>query len=108
MQVKDIMTGAPEESVKDCCKTMEGHQVRQVPVVDELGSCCGMVAQADVGPPSLDPGRRRSCQASLATDRRTITIRMLLKRRSADRDSRLRRSRDGRHGTALRCSRSSF
>ena len=48
MQVKDIMTGAPEESVEDCCKTMEGHQVRQVPVVDELGSCCGMVAQADV------------------------------------------------------------
>lgn len=27
---------------------MEEHQVRRVPVVDERGGCCGMVAQADI------------------------------------------------------------
>lgn len=27
---------------------MEENQVRRVPVVDEKGGCCGMVAQADV------------------------------------------------------------
>ncbi len=43
-----VVTVASEASVGDCCKTMEDHQVRRVPVVDEQGSCCGMVAQADV------------------------------------------------------------
>jgi CBS-domain-containing membrane protein len=27
---------------------MEEHQVRRVPVVDEQGCCCGIVAQADI------------------------------------------------------------
>jgi len=43
-----VVTVTPETSVEDCCRTMEEHQVRRVPVVDEDGGCCGMVAQADV------------------------------------------------------------
>lgn len=43
-----VVTVTPETSVEDCCKSMESNQVRRVPVVDEHGSCCGMVAQADV------------------------------------------------------------
>lgn len=27
---------------------MEEHQIRRVPVVDEAGSCCGIVSQADI------------------------------------------------------------
>lgn len=42
------VTVTPEISVEDCCKVMEEHKVRRVPVVDENGSCCGIVAQADI------------------------------------------------------------
>lgn len=42
------VTVTPDTSVEDCCRTMEQNQVRRVPVVDEQGGCCGMVAQADV------------------------------------------------------------
>lgn len=43
-----VVTVTPEDSVDDCCRTMEDHQVRRVAVVDKNGSCCDMVAQADV------------------------------------------------------------
>jgi len=43
--VATVPSGA---SVADCCKVMEENQVRRVPVVDESGNCCGMVAQADL------------------------------------------------------------
>jgi CBS-domain-containing membrane protein len=41
-------TVTPEMSVEDCCQVMEANQVRRVPVVDESGACCGIVAQADI------------------------------------------------------------
>lgn len=34
--------------LEDCCRIMEEHQIRRIPVVDDAGQCCGMVAQADV------------------------------------------------------------
>ena len=43
-----VITVKPDTDVKDCCDTMEKHQIRRVPVVDESGSCCGMVSQADI------------------------------------------------------------
>ncbi|MCE7981794.1 MAG: CBS domain-containing protein [Caldilinea sp. CFX5] len=43
-----VATVTPETSVDDCCRTMEENQVRRVPVVNERGGCCGMVAQADI------------------------------------------------------------
>jgi CBS domain-containing protein len=42
------ITVTPEMSVEDCCQVMEANQVRRVPVVDESGACCGIVAQADI------------------------------------------------------------
>ena len=42
------ITVTPEMSVEDCCHVMEENQVRRVPVVDESGACCGIVAQADI------------------------------------------------------------
>ena len=52
-EVRDVMsrpvvTATPETSVEDCCAMMEQHQIRRVPVVDQRGGCCGMVAQADI------------------------------------------------------------
>ena len=43
-----VITVGPDTNVNDCCDTMEEHQIRRVPVVDESGTCCGMVSQADI------------------------------------------------------------
>lgn len=49
----DCMT-SPVISVNDsadideCCRLMEENQLRRLLVVDENGSCCGIVAQADI------------------------------------------------------------
>ena len=43
-----VVTATPNMSVADCARLMEDHQVRRIPVVDEHGACCGIVAQADL------------------------------------------------------------
>lgn len=43
-----VVTVNPDTSVEDCCATLEENQIRRAPVVDESGSCCGIVAQADI------------------------------------------------------------
>jgi CBS domain-containing protein len=43
-----VATVTPETSLEDCKRLMEEHQVRRVPVVDNKGVCCGIVAQADL------------------------------------------------------------
>lgn len=53
MTAGDCMSGpsitvTPETSLEDCCQVMEKNQIRRVPVVDERGACCGIVAQADI------------------------------------------------------------
>jgi CBS domain-containing protein len=53
MKAGDVMsspvaTATMDESIEDCCVTMEEKQVRRVPVVDSSGGCCGIVSQADV------------------------------------------------------------
>lgn len=42
------VTVRPEDSIEDCCQLMDDKQIRRVPVVDESGECCGIVAQADI------------------------------------------------------------
>jgi len=43
-----VVTVKMDMTVDDCCHTMEEHQIRRVPVVDDSGCCCGMVSQADI------------------------------------------------------------
>ena len=43
-----IVTVRPDMSIEECCRIMEDKQIRRVPVVDQRGSCCGIVALADV------------------------------------------------------------
>jgi len=43
-----VVTATPEMSIADCAHLMETHQVRRLPVVDERGVCCGIIAQADL------------------------------------------------------------
>jgi CBS domain-containing protein len=42
------VTVTPDTSLVDCCGLMETHQIRRVPVVDDNGKLCGIVALADV------------------------------------------------------------
>lgn len=51
--VADAMTDAavttgPDASVEECSRLMEENQIRRVLVVDEEGTCVGIVAQADL------------------------------------------------------------
>ncbi|MBI4348878.1 MAG: CBS domain-containing protein [Elusimicrobia bacterium] len=53
LKVKDCMTPNPvtikaETGADQVVQLMEKHQIRRVPVVDEKGILCGIVAQADI------------------------------------------------------------
>jgi CBS domain-containing protein len=48
------VTVGPETGVDECCRVMEENQLRRVPVVDESGSCCGIVSQADIASKASD------------------------------------------------------
>lgn len=50
-----IVTVTPEMAVEECYRIMEDKRIRRVPVVDERGSCCGIVALADI---ALQTGKR--------------------------------------------------
>lgn len=43
-----VVTAQPDMTIEDATRLMEQYQVRRLPVVDEGGVLCGIVAQADV------------------------------------------------------------
>ena len=43
-----VVTVTPDLSLEECSRLMEEKRIRRVPVVDESGACCGIVALADV------------------------------------------------------------
>jgi CBS domain-containing protein len=45
---KPCVTVTPDMSVEECSRILEGNKIRRVPVVDADGSCCGIVALADI------------------------------------------------------------
>ena len=51
---KTVVTVRVDAPLNEVISTMEEHQIRRVPVVDDAGCCEGIIAQADiatVGPP---------------------------------------------------------
>ncbi len=42
------VTAKHETSLEDCCRIMEENQIRRIPIVDDDGACCGIVALADI------------------------------------------------------------
>lgn len=53
MQVADCMSTPlvsvnPDDSLDKCYRVLEENQIRRVPVVDEAGKICGIVALADI------------------------------------------------------------
>jgi uncharacterized protein YegP (UPF0339 family)/CBS domain-containing protein len=51
----DIATVKPNSSLEECIKAMEEKDIRRILVVDETGSCCGIVAQADIAQYANNP-----------------------------------------------------
>jgi CBS domain-containing protein len=45
---KPCVTVTPDMSIAECGRIMEENKIRRVPVVDADGSCCGIVALADL------------------------------------------------------------
>jgi CBS-domain-containing membrane protein len=43
-----VVSASVDESLEECCQKMEENQVRRIPVTDNAGKCCGIVAQADI------------------------------------------------------------
>ena len=43
-----LITTTPEMPIEECARLMEQYQVRRLPVVDRVGSLCGIVSQADL------------------------------------------------------------
>ena len=43
-----VVTVSADDPVESVVSTMEKHQIRRVPVVDERGCCAGIIAQADL------------------------------------------------------------
>ena len=49
------ITVTPDTPIEECCRIMEEKQIRRVPVVDESGACCGIVALADITKYAAEP-----------------------------------------------------
>jgi len=45
---KPTVTVTPDMSLEECCRIMEEKLIRRVPVVDDRGSCVGIIALADI------------------------------------------------------------
>jgi CBS domain-containing protein len=43
-----VVTVRVQDSLADVLQTMEKHQIRRVPVVDDEGRCAGIISQADI------------------------------------------------------------
>ena len=48
VMTRDPVTCRPDDDVEKCAELMQEHQVRRIPVIDDLGHCIGIVAQADL------------------------------------------------------------
>lgn len=45
---RPIVTVTPDMSIVECCKIMEEKLIRRVPVVDDRGTCVGIISLADI------------------------------------------------------------
>jgi CBS domain-containing protein len=45
---KPTVTVTPDISLEECCRIMEEKLIRRVPVVDDHGSCVGIISLADI------------------------------------------------------------
>src|SRR5262245_6988405 len=48
VMTRSVVTVRPDAPIDEVIATMQQHQIRRVPVVDEGGCCAGIIAQADI------------------------------------------------------------
>jgi len=48
VMTRSVVTVQADAPIGDVIETMRQHQIRRVPVVDEVGCCAGIIAQADI------------------------------------------------------------
>jgi len=68
-----VFTVPADSTIEDVVATMEEHQIRRVPVVDDGGCCTGIISQADVvaaAPPRT--AAELVCEISRHTGRRSL------------------------------------
>jgi CBS domain-containing protein len=73
-RVRDVMTSSPhccraENEVGDLERLMSDRQVRRVPIIDDSGSCVGIVAQADLARASERTGAVSAEQVGRVVER---------------------------------------
>lgn len=65
-----VVTVPADAPVEDVIRTMEEHQIRRVPVIDNGGGCSGIIAQADIA--RIEPAQHTGellCEVSRDTSR---------------------------------------
>jgi CBS domain-containing protein len=65
---KPCVTVTPDMSLEECSRILEENKIRRVPVVDADGSCCGIVALADI---ALHAGRKVAGEVVKEVSKRT-------------------------------------
>ena len=45
---KPVITAHPEDTIADCCRAMQEHQLRRIVIVDDAGACVGVISLADL------------------------------------------------------------
>jgi len=68
-----VFTVPADSTIEEVVATMEEHQIRRVPVVDDGGCCTGIISQADVvaaAPPRT--AAELVCEISRDTGRRSL------------------------------------
>jgi CBS domain-containing protein len=70
---RDVVTCRAEQSLDSCEKLMQTHQIRRLPVIDERGSCVGIISQADLVR-SESPEKVHRTIAAISKPTRTIVV----------------------------------
>jgi CBS domain-containing protein len=63
---RDLFTCGPDDNIKEALRTMETHQVRRVPIVDDQGRLLGIVAQADLATKMEKPEKMAKAVESIS------------------------------------------
>lgn len=66
----DPITCRPDDDIEVCLERMKQHQVRRIPIVDDVGQCVGIIAQRDIALNVTDPQEVRDLLREISRPRR--------------------------------------
>jgi CBS-domain-containing membrane protein len=81
MMTRDVVTIGPDDSLTDAARSMHGHRIKRLPVVDEEGTVLGIVSRSDLLKVFLRPDQEIEreivedlIERTLWLDRTTISV----------------------------------